>query len=1246
MTSTRPIAGEFSQAVTSPLWPRCEERIRQFEQAWQQGQTPEIGRYLLQDSQVRRALLVVLIQVDMEFRFKLGAGVPVEDYLEAYPELAEDDAVVLDLLAEEYRLRTWKQEPVEFSDLARRFPQLRHVIFERLSMQVQDTQAATPARPPAYGPLPAVPGYEVLAQIGRGGMGIVYKARQPVLDRHVALKFLPLEYARSSDRLQRFLHEARTASSLNHPNICTVHALDEHEGRPFLVMEFVEGDTLQELARRRPGLEQIVAWLRQVSRALAAAHAAGVVHRDVKPENIMVRDDGYVKVLDFGLARRLPRLDAGGSPAPDTQSGAIMGTVAYMSPEQTRGANADPASDIFSLGVVAYQLLSGVHPFDAGSPYAILSAIAASPVVPLARHNPAIPVTLASLVEAMLHKDPRLRPAAAEVEAALEGLPQTSARQAAGTAPLRPIVRREVELAFLRKALRAADEGQGSFVCIAGEPGIGKTTLVEDFLAEVAAGPGRCLVARGNCSELLADSEAYLPAIDALENLLRSEPSGAAARLMRVVAPAWYSQLGPSVRGGWDEDAAEPRASSKGALLREFVNFLQEAARLGTIVLFFDDVHWSDHATVDLLAHVGRQCRSLRLLVIVTYRPTEILLGFHPFRRTKLQLQARGECTERRLAFLGRHDVARYLDLAYPNHAFPIELAEQIHVRTEGSPLFMAAMLEYLSERGVLAQVDGTWRAVRELPDFSRELPESIRGAIDRKIEQLDDEARRLLAAASVQGQEFDSAVVADALGRSGAEVEERLQTLARVHGLVRPLREQVFPEGTFSQRYRFVHALYRHALCDNLPPTRRAAIASALAAALEKHQGREGSVAAELACLYETGRDFPRAARQFHLAAQNAARVFAHREAIALARRGLAQVARMPASDERTELELEIQTTLGLQLQVTEGYAAPTAEEAYRRARDLCRGSSTPFPVLWGLWLCHKVRSELGLAQETAGELLQRARQLKQPDLALQAHQALGMTAFCRGELARALEHTEQVAALYDPNHHHTHAYLFGHDPAVISRAYGAVVLWLMGHADAAQQQSAEAIQMSRALSPTSQAMALHFAAMVHQLRRDVRRTFEYAEACAALGGEHGLSFWRAGGTVLSGWALAAGDQGQEGLARLRRGLSDWRATGSITYETYYLGLLAEVLAAQQQSDESQHLLDQALALSDRTGEGFWVAELYRLRGENCLLCGRMPADVQRAEADFRQALHMARQQGAASLELRAAESLAKLAR
>src|SRR5262249_19749074 len=276
-------------------------------------------------------------------------------------------------------------------------------------------------------------------------------------------------------------------------------------------------------------------------------------------------------------------------------------------------------------------------------------------------------------------------------------------------------------------------------------------------------------------------------------------------------------------------------------------------------------------------------------------------------------------------------------------------------------------------------------------------------------------------------------------------------------------------------------------ALYTGLSPTRRAALSPALARTLERHHGvGNPAVAAELGCLFEVGRDFGRAAWQFWLAAQNAARVFAHRGAGVLAPRGRRLLAALPESPERAALELPLQTTLGLQLQVTEGYADSAAREAYCRARALypqAHGSAPPFSVLWGLWLYHKVRSELATAQEIADELLALAGRMNDLDLALQAHQALGLTALCRGKPAVALRHIDQVAALYDPVRHRTHAFLFGQDPGVICKAYGAVALWLLGYPEAAERQSEAAIAMSRELSPTSQAVALHFASMLHQL-------------------------------------------------------------------------------------------------------------------------------------------------------------------
>jgi predicted ATPase len=781
-------------------------------------------------------------------------------------------------------------------------------------------------------------------------------------------------------------------------------------------------------------------------------------------------------------------------------------------------------------------------------------------------------------------------------------------------------------------------------VCVVGEPGIGKTTLVEEFLADIDASTS-LLLARGNCSERLADTEAYLPVFDALEGLLREDRNGSAARLLKAVAPTWCAQIAPPAADAADV-SARSLATSQPAILREFVGFLQEAARFGTLVLFFDDVHWADLSTVDLLAHVGRLCPTLRVLIVATYRPTEMLLGRHPFRNVKLDLQAKGICTEVTLGFLGRQDVARYLDLAFPGHELAADFAELIHARTEGSPLFMADLLRYLCESGTLAEIDGHWRIASELPDLSRELPESIRGMIQRKLDRLDDLDRQVLSAASVQGHAFDSQIVADALGSVPAEVEDRLQALDRVHGLVRMLHDHELPDRSLSLRYAFVHILYQQALYHELLPTRRAWLSLSIARALAKRHGDSTpSVTAELAYLYEGGRDFMESARQFWQASNNAARVFAHSEAISLARRGLKLLDEQPKSPERDALKLKLETTLGMQLQMTQGYAAPAAQQAYERARKLCDAAAHEaalFPVLWGLWLVHKVRSNLATARLLADELAALARKLNDPDLSLQAHQALGMTAFCRGEPETSLQHVEQGVALYDPRRHLAHAFQFGQDPSVICKGFGAVVLWLLGYPDAAARQCDSAIAMSKNLSPSSQTVALFFAAMVHRLRRDVERSREFATACGQVAAEHGLSFWMAGGTLLGGTSASAPARSPTDI--IRQGLVEWQATGSVTYRTFFLGLLAEALLDQGQPDEAIATLDEALALATTTEEHFYTAELHRLRGEAILMHSKDADRQWDAERDLRRALAIAQDQQANSLALRAAVSLTKL--
>jgi len=1225
--------------------PAGEDVIRRFELDWLAGRRPSLDDYVPADAVGGYALLVELVHIDLELRIKAGEPARAADYLARYPRLAADPGAAAELIAAEYEFLRRADAGLTLAAVASRYPAYRDRLLPRYA------HSTSPVRtlPPGRALPPAAPGYEILEQLGRGGMGVVYKARDARLGRVVALKFLPSDYVRDPGRLALFHREARTASALNHPHICTIHDLGEHDGRPFIVMEYVEGDTLRDLIGRPPDWDVLTRLIAQAARALAVAHAAGVVHRDIKPENLMVRADGYLKVLDFGLARRLPGFGAADySTNAESDSRGIAGTIPYMSPEQARSEPPGPASDVFSLGVVLYELTSGRHPFPAAGPLETLNAIVRDTPVTPATLNPEVPPALDALINRMMQKAAADRPTAAEVDAVLSDPAVTSARRAPPPAPpRRPTVGRREELDVLRAAFDAAAAGSGGVVCVVGEPGIGKTTLVEEFLAELPGVGETWHLAAGRCPERLAETDAYLPVLEVLDSLVRGPSGGTAAHYLRTLAPGWYAELFPAPRAAAGTCGPEdcPPEPSQARMKRELLAFLKELARSAPVVVFVDDVHWADLPTADLLAYLGRHSPALRLLVVATYRRDEMAADNRPFLAAQRDLQGRGACRELALELLGPEDVGRYLTLAFPGHDFPAELTATIHTKTGGNPLFVADLARYLRDRGVVSSVGDRWVLARPVPDAATEMPESIRGLVRRKLDRLSPADRRVLAAAALTGGEFDTAVLARAVDDDQADVEDQLQALDQTHGLVRLVREHEFPDRTASRRYGFVHAIYREALAAELSPARRVALSRALADAhLALHGGQPGLAAAELARLYESGRDFARAAELFRAAADNAARMSAHREALGLARRGLALLRSLPESPGHDPLEFQLQMAVGLQLQLTHGYAAPGVDEAYARARELwdrTPGLGRLFPILWGLWLFYKVRSDLGRAHLLAGELLALAEQEGEAALVLQARQAGAIVALCAGEPAVARDHMEAAARLYDPARHATLTFQFGQDPGVACLAFGAVALWILGDEAAADARSREAVRLARDGSqPSTLALALHFAAVLNQFADRPAAVRECAAESLAVAVEHQFAFWQAGATVLLGWAAAATGS-RDGTELLREGLQAWRVTGSVTYCPYYLGLLADAEYRSGRPDAALAVLDEAEDAARATAERLFEPELYRLRGE--LLRPRDPGE---AEAAYRRSLDAARGQQARALERRTAPRLGGLLR
>src|SRR3989441_9580114 len=399
----------------------------------------------------------------------------------------------------------------------------------------------------------------------------------------------------------------------------------------------------------------------------------------------------------------------------------------------------------------------------------------------------------------------------------------------------RHTVGRARERAALLASFESAAAGHGQVVCVAGERGIGKPPLVEDCLAALAAGGRPCQIARGHCSERLAGTEAYLPLLEALQNLLHGAVGEAVAWAMKRAAPTWQAQFAPPSRvsGAPEPEVAASPAASQARMKLELAAFLEELTQASPLVLFFDDVHWIDPSTVDLLAYLGSRIASLPLLIVLAYRPSEMPLGKNLFWPMKLDLQTRGVCREIGLDFLTQDEVAQYLALEFPGHGFSPAFAALVHARTEGSPLFMVDLVRYLRDHGAIVKIAGSWALAGSLPDIERGLPESVRSMIERQLGQLAPIDRRLLVVASVQGQEFDSALVAKVLSRNPAGVEERLENLEHVHAFIRPLPQRGRPGQLQSVRYRFVPVLYQNALYASLTPTRRTSLSAAVARAL-----------------------------------------------------------------------------------------------------------------------------------------------------------------------------------------------------------------------------------------------------------------------------------------------------------------------------------------------------------------------------------------------------------------------------
>jgi len=449
---------------------------------------------------------------------------------------------------------------------------------------------------------------------------------------------------------------------------------------------------------------------------------------------------------------------------------------------------------------------------------------------------------------------------------------------------------------------------------------------------------------------------------------------------------------------------------------------------------------------------------------------------------------------------------------------------------------------------------------------------------------------------------------------------------------------------------YLFKHALIQDTAYQSLLKSRRQQLHHQIARILEEQFADLKETQPELLAHHYTEAGLIKQAIPYwQKAGQKAVAHSANAEAISHLIKGLELLKTLPDTPERTQQELDLQTILGPALMAAKGYTAPEVEKVYARARELCQQvGETPrlLQVLLGLETYYALRAELQTARELGEQCLPLAQRMHDTARLLQTHYALEMALFHLGEFVPAREHFEQVIALYHPRTRRSHRAL--QDPVVACLSYAALILWSLGYPEQALKRSHEALALAQELShPFSLAVALNWTAWLHQYRREGQLTQERAEAEIALSNEQGFPFWVVVGTIERSWALAEQGQGEEGITQIRQGLAAYRDIGSELTRTHFLSLLAKAYGKTGQTEEGLTALAEALAFVDKTGERFYEAELYRLKGELTLAessVQNLESKVKEAEECFHKAIEVARKQQAKSLELRAVMSLSRL--
>ncbi len=801
-----------------------------------------------------------------------------------------------------------------------------------------------------------------------------------------------------------------------------------------------------------------------------------------------------------------------------------------------------------------------------------------------------------------------------------------------------PLVGRKQEIALLQDCWEEVTEGVGRVVLLSGEAGVGKSRLLRILKEHVSENPQAWLTTL-RCSPYHQNS-AFYPVIDTFERIVLEFGRNDTVQDRQAKLEGFLLQYGMSLPETLPLFAALlsvplPERYSPLALTSErqkqetltvLLNILLLRAAKQPLLLVVEDLHWIDPSTLELLNLLVDHGPTTGILAVFTCRPD-----------FDSPWTGRSHLTQVTLNRLTGRQVADMVGQVAGGKILPAELIQQIVIKTDGVPLFVEELTKMVLESGLLIDHEDHYELSEPLPALA--IPATLHDSLMARLDRLAT-VKEVAQLAATLGREFTFELL-KAVSPLEEEILERELSQLVEAGLL--YQQGALPQATFI----FKHALIQDAAYQSLLKSKRQQYHRHIAEVLERQLTGMVDSQPELLAHHMTEAGlYERAVVCWQKAGEWAMQRSANVEAVSHLTTARKLLKNLPRTPERTPQELTLLLALGAALTVTKGWATPEAEDVYTRARVLSQqegDTAQLFPVLLAMHRFYALRGELQLSHEVGEQLLRLAQRTDDPTLLLPAHVAHGYNCFFRGDLTLAREHLEQGMTFYDAQQHKFWLSRWGEDPGIVGLGFGALSLWSLGFPDRALAWSGEELALaSKTTHSFSLAFSLWVAARLHQVRGEVNAVEERVKTLMAFSTEQGFLAWIGHGMILRGWTLCMRGQAGEGIAQMQQGLAAERSAGANLHRTHYLALLAEAYGASGRHEEGLTTIDDAIAIAEKTGEGYSEPELHRVKG--VLLLQQSTRDERESETCFLRALDNARRRRAKSLELRAAMSLARL--